>query len=60
MMIAPMIFCTVVVGIAGMKDMKTVGKAGGLALLYFEVVSDDRADRSAWSIVNVVAARRRA
>src|SRR5881296_126468 len=39
MMIAPIIFCTVVVGIAGMEDMKKVGKTGGLALLYFEVVS---------------------
>ncbi|MEJ5897330.1 dicarboxylate/amino acid:cation symporter [Aquabacterium sp. G14] len=39
MIIAPIIFCTVVVGIAGMEDMKRVGKTGGLALLYFEVVS---------------------
>jgi aerobic C4-dicarboxylate transport protein len=39
MMIAPIIFCTVVTGIAGMDDMKKVGKTGGLALLYFEVVS---------------------
>ncbi|MEK8025262.1 dicarboxylate/amino acid:cation symporter [Pseudaquabacterium rugosum] len=39
MIIAPIIFCTVVVGIAGMEDMKKVGKTGGLALLYFEVVS---------------------
>jgi aerobic C4-dicarboxylate transport protein len=39
MTIAPLIFCTIVVGIAGMKSMKSVGKAGGLALLYFEVVS---------------------
>ena len=39
MIIAPIIFCTVVVGIAGMVDMKKVGKTGGLALLYFEVVS---------------------
>jgi aerobic C4-dicarboxylate transport protein len=39
MMIAPIIFCTVVVGIAGMEDMKKVGKTGGYALLYFEVVS---------------------
>ncbi len=39
MVIAPIIFCTVVVGIAGMEDMKKVGKTGGLALLYFEVVS---------------------
>jgi aerobic C4-dicarboxylate transport protein len=39
MMIAPIIFCTVVIGIAGMEDMKKVGKTGGLALLYFEVTS---------------------
>ena len=42
MIIAPIIFCTVVVGIAGMEDMKKVGKTGGLALLYFEVVSASR------------------
>jgi aerobic C4-dicarboxylate transport protein len=39
MMIAPIIFCTVVTGIAGMESMKAVGKTGVLALLYFEVVS---------------------
>ncbi|ARN21620.1 dicarboxylate/amino acid:cation symporter [Piscinibacter gummiphilus] len=39
MIIAPIIFCTVVLGIAGMEDMKKVGRTGGLALLYFEVVS---------------------
>ena len=39
MIIAPIIFCTVVVGIAGMEDLKKVGKTGGYALLYFEVVS---------------------
>src|SRR5687768_11121442 len=39
MMIAPIIFCTVVLGIAGMEDMKKVGKTGALALLYFELVS---------------------
>ncbi len=39
MIIAPIIFCTIVVGIAGMEDMKKVGKTGGLAVLYFEVVS---------------------
>ncbi len=39
MVIAPIIFCTVVVGIAGMEDMKKVGKTGGYAILYFEVVS---------------------
>ncbi|MBP8814166.1 MAG: dicarboxylate/amino acid:cation symporter [Laribacter sp.] len=39
MMITPIIFCTVVVGIAGMEDMKKVGRVGGKALLYFEVVT---------------------
>ena len=39
MMIAPIIFCTVVTGIAGMESMKAVGKTGALALLYFEIVS---------------------
>ena len=39
MIIAPIIFCTVVVGIAGMEDMRKVGKTGGYALLYFEIVS---------------------
>ena len=33
MMIAPIIFCTVVTGIAGMEDMKKVGRVGGKALL---------------------------
>ena len=45
MMIAPIIFCTVVTGIAGMENMKAVGKTGVLALLYFEIVSTHRADR---------------
>lgn len=39
MIVAPIIFCTVVIGIAGMEDMKKVGRTGGIALLYFEVVS---------------------
>ncbi len=39
MMIAPLIFCTVVAGIAGMSSLKSVGKTGGLALLYFEIMS---------------------
>src|SRR5574343_1312114 len=39
MVIAPIIFCTVVSGIAGMQDMKAVGRTGGYALMYFEVVS---------------------
>jgi aerobic C4-dicarboxylate transport protein len=39
MIIGPVIFCTVVTGIAGMQDMKKVGRVGGKALLYFEVAS---------------------
>jgi aerobic C4-dicarboxylate transport protein len=39
MLIAPVIFCTVVLGIAGTGDMKKVGRVGGKALIYFEVVS---------------------
>ena len=39
MIIAPIIFCTVVLGIAGTEDLKKVGRTGGLALLYFEVLS---------------------
>jgi len=39
MLIAPIIFCTVVSGIAGMESLKSVGRTGGYALLYFEIVS---------------------
>ena len=39
MTIAPLIFCTVVSGIASMSSLKQVGKAGGLAIGYFEVMS---------------------
>ena len=39
MIITLIIFCTVVSGIAGMQDMKKVGRVGGKALLYFELVS---------------------
>jgi len=39
MMITPIIFCAVVIGIASMENMKAVGKTGGLAVLYFEAVS---------------------
>jgi aerobic C4-dicarboxylate transport protein len=39
MIIAPVIFCTVVSGIAGMQDVKKIGRVGGKALLYFEIVS---------------------
>ena len=38
-MIAPIIFCTIVTGIAGMQDTKKVGRVGVKALLYFEVLS---------------------
>jgi len=39
MLIAPVIFCTVVTGVAGVEDIKKVGRTGGLALLYFEIMS---------------------
>jgi aerobic C4-dicarboxylate transport protein len=39
MLIAPIIFLTIVLGITGMSDMKKVGRVGGKALLYFEIVS---------------------
>ncbi|MHC1729060.1 MAG: dicarboxylate/amino acid:cation symporter [Syntrophobacteraceae bacterium] len=39
MLIAPIIFCTVVVGIASMENLKKVGRVGLLALLYFEILS---------------------
>jgi aerobic C4-dicarboxylate transport protein len=39
MIITPIIFCTVVSGIAGMRDMNKVGRVGIRALVYFEVVS---------------------
>jgi aerobic C4-dicarboxylate transport protein len=39
MIITLIIFCTVVTGIAGMEDLKKVGRVGGKALIYFEVVS---------------------
>ena len=39
MLISPVIFCTVVLGIANAGDMKKVGRVGGKALIYFEVVS---------------------
>jgi aerobic C4-dicarboxylate transport protein len=39
MVIAPIIFCTVVTGIAGMRDLKQVGRVGIKALIYFEIVT---------------------
>ena len=37
MIVAPIVFCVVVHGIAGAGDLKKVGRVGGKALLYFEV-----------------------
>ena len=39
MVITLIIFCTVVTGIAGMENLKKVGRVGGMALIYFEIVS---------------------
>lgn len=39
MLIGPIVFTTVTVGIAGMKDLKKVGRVGGKAVLYFEVMT---------------------
>lgn len=39
MLIAPIIFFTMVLGIAGMDDMKKVGRVGGKAILYFEIIT---------------------
>lgn len=39
MLIAPIIFLTIVLGIAGMRDIKKVGRVGGKALLYFELIT---------------------
>lgn len=39
MIIAPVIFCTIVTGIAGMENLKSVGKTGGVALTYFLVLT---------------------
>jgi len=39
LLIAPIIFCTIVLGIANMRDMRKVGRVGGKAILYFEIVT---------------------
>jgi len=39
MMIAPVIFCTIVTGIAGMQDAKKVGRVGIKAIIYFEIIT---------------------
>ena len=56
MMIAPIVFCTIVAGIGKMADMKGVGAIGLKAIVYFEVVTTccapdragSRAGRAAW------------
>ncbi|MGN7308987.1 cation:dicarboxylate symporter family transporter, partial [Bacillus subtilis] len=39
MVIAPIVFMTIVIGFANMGDMKKIGRIGGKALLYFEIVT---------------------
>src|SRR6201996_3670679 len=39
MIVAPIVFCVVVHGIAGAGDLKKVGRVGGKALIYFEVMT---------------------
>jgi aerobic C4-dicarboxylate transport protein len=39
MVVTPVVFCTIVSGIAGMESLKKVGRVGGKAVLYFEVVT---------------------
>ena len=58
MLIAPIIFCTVVHGIASMEDMKKVGRVGVKALIYFEVMTT-LALIVGLVVVNMLAARRR-
>lgn len=54
MLITPIIFCTVVQGIAQMDSMKKLGRIGGKALLYFEVLST-LALGIGWAVVNFAA-----
>ncbi len=39
LVVGPVVFCTIVLGIAGMRDLRTAGRVGGKAILYFEVMS---------------------
>jgi len=54
MIVAPVIFCTVVAGIAGMGDMKDLGRIGIKTLLYFEVITTPLALMIALILVNVM------
>ncbi|HLF95986.1 MAG TPA: dicarboxylate/amino acid:cation symporter [Methylococcaceae bacterium] len=53
MLIGPVIFCTVVLGIAGAGDMVKAGRVGGKALLYFEAVST-LALAIGWLVINLL------
>ncbi|GJG86511.1 C4-dicarboxylate transport protein [Gemmatimonadetes bacterium T265] len=39
LVVGPVVFCTIVLGIAGMRDLRTAGRVGGKAILYFEVMT---------------------
>lgn len=39
LVVGPVVFCTIVLGIAGMRDLRTAGRVGAKAILYFEVMS---------------------
>jgi aerobic C4-dicarboxylate transport protein len=49
MMIAPVIFCTIVLGIGSVRKAASVGKVGGLALVYFLVMSTAALGIASWS-----------
>ena len=53
MIIAPLLFSTLVVGIAGAGDLKTTGRIGLKAIVYFEVDDDHRVRCSGLALVNV-------
>src|SRR5688572_26870586 len=53
MIVAPVIFCTVVAGIAGMGDMRNLGRVGVKTLVYFEIITTPLALLIALIVVNV-------
>jgi len=58
MVIGPIVFLTIVLGIANLGDLRKVGKVGGKALIYFEVVTTF-ALASGSLVVNLVSPRGR-
>ena len=50
MIIAPLIFCSIVLGISGMEDVKKVGKLGIKTMIYFHLSATSRRDRSSRSM----------